>query len=181
MKAVLAVLAIVVVLIVTIVGSISSVYNTAVRYETNIKKLDEASKNTLSAYTLKVREMAQVPAMYKKDLESIIKQTFEGRYGKDGSKAVMQFITENNLQFDSSMYKNLQVVMQSGRDEFKLSQDRKLDICADYENKRGQLISGFFLQALGFPKQDIDNKCKIVLDAETNETFLKHEAKPIKL
>lgn len=69
----------------------------------------------------------------------------------------------------------------AGSDEFKLSQDRKLDICADYENKRGQLISGFFLQALGFPKQDIDNKCKIVLDAETNETFSKHEAKPIKL
>lgn len=27
----------------------------------------------------------------------------------------------------------------------------------------------------------IDTKCKIVLDAETNETFSKHEAKPIKL
>lgn len=74
---VLTALAIVIVLIVSIVGSISSVYNTAIRYETNIKKLYEASKNTLS--TLKVSEMAQVPAMYKKDLESIIKQTFEGR------------------------------------------------------------------------------------------------------
>lgn len=162
-------------------GTYVSAHNTGVRYEAQIDKFHKASQNTLSNYTLKVQEMVQVPAMYKDDLKSVIEATFQGRYGKDGSKAVMQWIQEQNLQFDSKLYLNLQAVMESGRDEFKLSQDRKLEICTQYEQELGYFWKGMWLGIAGYPKKDLDTICKVVLDKQTNATFESGEATVIKI
>lgn len=175
------VLGLVVVTVVGFVGMYVSTSNTNTQMESNIEKFHKASQNTLSNYTLKIRDMAQIPDMYTADLKKVIDATFQGRYGKDGSKAVTQFMTENNLQFDSSMYKSLQVAMEAGRNEFKLSQDKKLDVCTGYENQLNYVMSGFMSRVAGFPKKDIDSLCKIVLDKETNEAFETGEAKTIKL
>ena len=155
--------------------------NEGTRYEVGIEKQHKATQNVLSAYTLKVQEMAQVPDKYKEDLKGVISATFEGRYGKDGSKAVMQWIQEQNLQFDSKLYLNLQAVMEAGRDEFKLAQDKKLDICGNYEAARGYVVKGWFLGFAGFPKKDVDTLCKIVLDTKTNKTFETGLAEPISI
>lgn len=171
MKAALLFVGILVLGIVTFFGVYIQYSNSATRFETNIGKYNEDSKNVLSSYTMKVKEMAQVPDKYKKDLQDIIKQTFEGRYGADGSKAVFSFIQEQNLALDSSLYKNLQVVMEAGRNEFKLSQTRKLDTCAGYENLRNYAVSGFFVQMAGFPKKNIDTLCRIVVDSSTSSKF----------
>lgn len=157
------------------IGSYAGVYvtnaNRATNFETNIGKYDKDSRNVLSAYTMKVKEMAQVPDKYKADLQDIIKQTFEGRYGADGSKAVFSFIKEQNLALDSSLYKNIQVAMEAGRNEFKLSQSRKLDACGGYENLRNFVMSGFFVSQAGFPKKDIDALCRIIVDSSTTQKF----------
>ncbi|AAQ17956.1 hypothetical protein Aeh1ORF287c [Aeromonas phage Aeh1] len=174
-------LGLIVVPVMGFVGMYVSTSNTNTQFESNIEKFHKASQNTLSNYTLKIRDMAQIPEMYTADLKKVIDATFQGRYGKDGSKAVTQFMTENNLQFDSSMYKSLQVAMEAGRNEFKLSQDKKLDVCAGYENQRNFVMSGFFSRMAGFPKKDVDSLCKIVLDKETNKAFETGEAETIKL
>lgn len=163
------------------IGMYVSNANTATRFETNVEKFHKDSQNTLSAYTNKIRDMAQIPDMYTADLKKVIDATFQGRYGKDGSKAITQFMTENNLQFDSSMYKSLQVAMEAGRNEFKLSQTKKLDVCGGYENHRNFVMSGFFVTMAGFPKKDIDKMCAIVLDKETNAAFESGETSSIKL
>jgi hypothetical protein len=162
-------------------GSYISAFNSGVRYEADIEKFHKSSQNTLSSYTLKVQEMAQVPDMYKNDLKDVIEATFQGRYGKDGSKAVMQWIQESNLQFDSKLYLNLQAVMESGRDEFKLSQDRKLEICTQYEKELGFFWKGMMMSFAGYPKKDLDVICKVVLDKQTNATFESGEATVIKI
>lgn len=162
-------------------GTYISAYNSGVRYEAQIEKFHKASQNTLSNYTLKVQEMAQVPDMYKNDLKEVIDATFQGRYGKDGSKAVMQWIQEQNLQFDSKLYLNLQAVMESGRDEFKLSQDRKLEICTQYEQELGYFWKGMWMGFAGYPKKDLSTICKVVLDKQTNTTFDTGEATVIKI
>lgn len=162
-------------------GTYISAYNSGVRYEAQIEKFHKSSQNTLSSYTLKVKEMAQVPDMYVTDLTKVIESTFQGRYGQDGSKAVMQWIQEQNLQFDSKLYLNLQAAMEAGRDEFKLSQDRKLEICTQYEQELGYFWKGMWMSIAGYPKKDLDVICKVVLDAQTNETFQKGEASVIKI
>jgi hypothetical protein len=69
------------------------------------------------------------------------------------------------------MYSNLQVTITAGRNEFKLSQDRKLEICTDYQKIINRPVSGFFLGVMGYPKADLSKQCRIVLDTNTLNTF----------
>lgn len=183
MKGTAALIVLVVILLVAVAGGMTllSYANTATDYEQDINKFDRASQNTLSNYTLKIQEMFQVPEEYKNALKEQIEATFKGRYGSEGSQATMQWIQERNLQFDSSMYKDLQRAMSAGRDEFKLSQDKKLEICTQYDKLTNRPVSKLILGILGYPSKGIDIKCRIVLDSKTIQTFETGIAEPIKL
>lgn len=156
---------------VTVVGSYISAVNTGARFEANIEKFDKSSANTLSAYTLKLKEAANVPAKYVDSLKDVIKATFEGRYGAEGSKATFQWIQENNIPLDPSVYTKLQSIIDAGREEFKLSQDRKLESCAQYEVVRNVFWGGLWLNIAGYPKKDVDKLCRVVLDNTTRDKF----------
>lgn len=145
--------------------------NTAVTYENNIKKFDKESQNTLSNYTSKLQEKAQVPDMYVQDLGSIVDKTFKGRYGEDGSKAMFQFLKEAMPNFDSSLYKELQITMEAGRNEFKLSQSRKLDICTQYETMTGKFPANILFGIVGKGYQNVEQRCRILVDAATTIKF----------
>lgn len=145
--------------------------NTAVRMENNIGKFDKESQNVLSNYTMKLKEKAQVPDMYVKDLGEIVDKTFQGRYGDDGSKAMFQFIQENMPGFDSSLYKELQVTMEAGRNEFKLSQSRKLDICTQYQTMTQTFPANILFGIVGKGYQNVVKQCTIVVDSSTTQKF----------
>lgn len=162
---------VVVIAVVGVFGTYVSNFNTAVAFEANIDKFDKSSQNTLSSYTLKLKEAAAVPDMYLDGLRGIIKETFEGRYGEDGSQAVFQWIQEQNVQVDQQVFLKLQTIIDGGRNEFKQSQDRKLESCAAYEIKRNQFMSGFFMRMAGFPKKDIDDLCAVVIAGEVRDKF----------
>lgn len=145
--------------------------NSGAKFEANIEKFHKSSQNTLSSYTLKLKEAAKVPEMYVESLRNLIKDTFEGRYGEGGSKATMQWIKENNINVDPSVYTKLQVIIDAGREDFKLSQDRKLEICSQYEMERNYFWKGLWFNVAGFPKKDIDSLCKIIIDNDTKSKF----------
>ncbi|QHJ78837.1 MAG: hypothetical protein [Caudoviricetes sp.] len=172
-------IAIVAVIIFAGAATFISYYNQGVRFESNIGKFDKESQNTLSNYTLKLKEKAKVPEMYVKELRNVIKDTFEGRYGADGSKGVFQFIQEKNLDLDSSMYKELQITIEAGRNDFKLSQSRKLDICTQYEILSTSFPANFIFGVVGKGYQNVEERCQIVLDADTNDVFKSKVASPI--
>jgi len=152
-------------------GSYVSANNTSARYEANIEKFNEDSQNVLSAYTLKIKEMAQVPDMYTDALKEMISATFQGRYGENGSQATFQWIQEQNLPVDASLFTNLQAAMEAGRDEFRLSQTKKIDVCNDYKYYQKLFWSGMFVRAAGFPSPTISDSCKVILDTQTSNTF----------
>lgn len=182
---VLIAVSIILVAIVTIglgfLASLWSYSNQATKAEVNITRFDSDRQNVLSAYTLKIQEMAQVPSKYKADLQDVIKATFEGRYGQDGSKAVFQFIKEQNLNLDSKLYENLQIAMEVGRNNFQLAQTKVIDACANYEGLRNYVVSGFFVEMAGFPKKNIGKLCQTVVDVKTQQTFENGVAEAIKL
>lgn len=161
------------------VGAVVSYFNDFARLEQTVKKFNKDSENHLSAYTLKVQETAQIPDMYKSGLKEVIRDTFQGRYGQDGSKAVMQWIQEQNIQFDPSLYKEIQVVISSGRDEFRISQTKKLDICAMYETKLAQFPGSLIAGVFGYPRIDLDKTCQVVSDTRTQAAFDAGIQKPI--
>lgn len=158
-----------------------SASNDGVRFEATIKAKYQNAQNIRANYGQKVLEAAQVPGMYKQDLKEITDSAITNRYGAEGSKAVFQFIKEQNPTIDASMYTKIQQIIEAGRDEFKNSQAMVLDARAVYETQLGLFWKGFWLKMAGFPKVDLDTY-NPVITADVQKSFeTKREAAPIQL
>jgi uncharacterized protein (UPF0333 family) len=158
-------------LFVALAGSYISAANQGNRLEVSIKAKLADNENVYANGSQKIIEIAQVPAMYVEDITKITTAAIGGRYGADGSKAVFQMLKEQNPQLDSSMYKKIQQVIESFRDEFKNSQTQLLDQCRNYETLRGNVWSGMWLNIAGYPKMDINKMCTIVSTEKAAKTF----------
>jgi hypothetical protein len=143
----------------------------AVSSESNIEKFNNASKTTLSTYTLIMQDKMQVQDVHVESFTKAVEAQMSGRYGDEGVKGMMLWITENNLQFDQSVIKEMAAYVRAGRTEIKLSQDRKQEHCTDYEVAREKRWSGWWIEHEGFPVKDIEKLCRMVLDADTTNSF----------
>lgn len=150
------------------------------QYEARLDAEWNKSQNSLSTYTTKVQEVAQVPDMYKNDLKEIVEATFQGRYGQNGSQAVFQFIKEQNLSLDPQLYRQVQQVMESGRNDFQASQNAVIDIKRSYQTQLNSPWSGFWFKFAGYPKVDL-NKYKVVVLNDVRQKFETGEDSVIKL
>lgn len=155
-------------------------YNYGATTEQSLQTQMDDNKNILSKTTLKVKEMAQVPGMYSKDLKNVIDANFQGRYGKDGSKAVFSFIKEHNISLDPKMYLNIQNTISAGRDEFAASQTNLLDMKRSYQTNLDSMWSGFILRSAGYPKINLNN-IKIITSTEVDNKFVTGHDDVIKL
>ena len=180
MKALLVVLGVVVVLVGVLAGSYITNHNYGNRAETTIVFEHRNMENILSQYSLKVMEVAQVPAMYKDDLKEVMTEVMSARMGADGSKATFQWFKEHNINIDSAMYVKIQQVIESGRNKFENSQTKFLDTKKVYVTNLGTFYRGMWLRIVGYPKIDLD-KYKIVTSEHSNESFATGIDKGLKL
>lgn len=141
-----------------IIGILVSVYNTNIDHETGVNTTYKNNQNVLSSYSLKVAEAVQVPGIARDDLVKVIEAAIGGRYGSNGSQATWQWIKEQNPSVDPTLYRNLQTMIEAGRNKFENAQTILLDQCAAYEKYRGYVFSGFVSRILGFPKLENLNK-----------------------
>lgn len=139
--------------------------------ENSIDELRQNSASNLSNLTQSIQEQAQVPEMATDHLKQIIEAQMSGRYGADGSKAVFQFLKEQNLQVDQRMYLNIQATMSGGRKEFEITQNRLMSTCRAYKNEVGNVWSGFWLRLAGYPKANLSVICRAVTDSKTDAAF----------
>lgn len=165
---------------VSCVGTVISTNNSLVSMEQSIKAQYDQNRNNYDNMWKKFREVAQVPAMYTEDLKKVYDSAITNRYGAEGSKAMFQFIQEHNPTFDSSMYKQIQQVIESGRNSFEANQKMLLDKKRVYETRLGQFPTNFVASFLGFPKIDL-NQFNIITSDQTDEAFRTKKADEVKL
>lgn len=155
-------------------------HNLGVTFEKRLEGTWQENKVVLNTYTTKVQEVAQVPGMMRDDLGKVIEQTFQGRYGSDGSKAVFQFIQEQNMNLDPQLYRQIQQVMEAGRNDFQTSQKVLIDVKMNYQAALDYAWSGFWLGVAGYPKLDL-TKYNIVTLGEVEAKFESGRDEVIKL
>lgn len=151
-------------------GSYISAHNSGNRMENNIVASYDVNRNTLSAYTTKVQEAAQVPSMMRDDLASVMESVMGGRYGADGSKAVFQWIQEQNPSISPDLYTNIQQIVEAGRNDFKRSQDVLIDQRRIYVTQLGTFWGGLWLRQAGYPSINLD-EYDIIVEGSVQEKF----------
>jgi hypothetical protein len=174
------ILGIVVVFVGLIIAMVIGINNQAVQQEAAIKAQWTQNQNNLSAYSNKIAEAAQIPAMYRDDFVKVVNASMQGRYGDKGSQAVFQWLKEQNLNFDASVYKKLQRMIESGRKDFENEQKKLIDLKRQYEVSLQTVPRGWILSMLGFPKVDLKS-FNIVTSDYSNESFKTGVDKGIKL
>ena len=162
-------------------GMYVSASNTGNALEQQLKAELQNNKNILAQGQQKVLEVAQVPEMYRDDLMKVASAAIQGRYGEGGSKAMMQWLQEQNPNVDSKIYLKVQQVVESYRDEFKNGQTKMIDVKRVYETQLGTFWTGMFMRFAGYPKVDLNEFMPITTD-RVEVTFKNgKEAAPLKL
>ncbi len=162
-------------------SSYVSAHNYGNNMENQLKAVQTDNKNILAQYGQKVQEAAQVPAMYSADLQKVLAVDLGGRYGKNGSTATFQFLKEHNVALDPTLYRQIQQIIESGRDNFEAGQRRQIDVRRQYETQLGTFWGGMWLKFAGYPKVNLAD-FDIVSTDRADEAFKNHkEDGPIKL
>lgn len=174
-------LGVIVTLALVLGGSYISAYNTGNRLENGIKASYTDNQNVLSQYSQKIAEAAQIPAMQRDDLKDVVVAALDARYGEEGSKAMFQFIQEQNPTIDSTVYTQIQRMIEAGRNDFRVAQTKLIDQKRVYETNLGSFWGGTWMSIAGYPKINLDDY-KIIVNVQTQNTFENGvEDGPIKL
>ena len=183
----LAALGIVGVLIAIPVFSYISNYNLGNRYEQQIIAVYENNENILAQYGQKVQEAAQVTTMQAEDFQKVYTEVMAGRYGADGSKAMFQWIQEQNPQIGTEVYTQIQRIIEAGRNDFSLAQAQLTDVKKSYRTALGSFWSGIWLGIAGYPTIKVGfrngpDDFPIISTGRASDAFEKgQEDEPLKL
>jgi len=162
------------------ITSYISAYNTGNRLERTIEATFTDNQNVLAQYSNRIAEAAQIPAMQRDDLTAVVTAALEARFGDEGSQAMFQFIQEQNPNIDSTVYVELQRIINAGREDFRVAQTRLIDQKRVYETALGSFWQGTWLNIAGYPQTDL-SEFLIVTNSRTNEAFSTGQEEAIEL
>lgn len=138
--------------------------------ETALEAQVTDNRQMLGKHSTQIGEMAQVNTMYRDDLSKVYSDALEGRYGENGSGAIMQWIQEQNPNMDSALYTRLSQKIEANRDEFTNAQRILIDQKRAYETQIKMPWSGFWLRFAGYPKINLAD-IKVVSSTHANKAF----------
>jgi hypothetical protein len=179
--AVLATFGVGIVMLIVVVTTVIGAQNSLVTMEEGVSAQYADNQNNYDNMFKKFQEAAQVPAMYTEDLQKVYSSAIKSRYGEEGSKALFQFIKEQNPNFDAGLYKNLQAMIEAGRNSFQSAQTTLLDKCRIYKTELRVWPNSFLASFLGFPKVDLEKVCTVVTSDRTQNAFDTKKDEAIKL
>jgi hypothetical protein len=175
------------VILVILAISISSIFGYVVNFNNQCVKSEQAlqaqysdNQNSYDAMFKKIKETAQVPDKYVAGLKTVYDTAMKGRYGDEGSHAVMQWITEQNPNLDASVYKQIQQVIEASRNDFKANQTTLLDKKRIYQTLLNEWPGSILAGILHYPKLDLKS-IDIVTSDITEQAFATKKANAIQI
>lgn len=150
--------------------------NDANRFENGIKAQYTQNRNVYDNGWKKVQEMAQVPDLATAQLKELYTSALTARYGTDGSKALLQFIKEQNPTLDATLFRKIQESIEIFRNSFEQEQKQLIAQRQSYENflttntssRVYNAVSGAF--GAQYPHIDL-TKFDIVTSDDTERAF----------
>lgn len=145
--------------------------NYAVETEESLVAKLADNQQMLGKHSTQIAEMAQVNTMYRDDLKEVYSAAMQGRYGENGSGAVMQWIKEQNPNMDATLYTRLSQRIEANREEFTNAQRELIDKKRAYSAQLKRLWSGFWLtKVMDFPHIDL-NEIKVITSTHSNNAY----------
>jgi hypothetical protein len=145
-----------------------------VSFENNISAQDKEMQNVDTEITNSLQTQGLAVGEYKDLVVGAIKAANTGRYGADGSKAMMQWIKEQNPTIDPSIFKKIMVCAESGYAKFAAAQRKKIDLCRVYRKQLEQQqqvpIWGSIVTA-GFPRKPWTELERVIVSEDTAKTW----------
>jgi hypothetical protein len=155
--------------------------NNANGFEVDIKAKYTDNQNVYDNGWKRVTEVAQVPAMQVAGLKELYDGAMKGRYGAEGSKAMFQFIKEQNPTLDQSTYVTLQREIERFRMDFQANQTKLISQKQTYERFLTATTNGRFYNMVGgYPRIDL-SKYDILTSDRTDAAFKTKKEEPLQL
>lgn len=125
-------------LVIAIISAVSiiSCYFSYNNSEIRLRAESEAQRGKIEGVHDKmwkvISQKAQITTEYKDAFAKIYPDIISGRYSGNGDGSLMKWVTEQNPNFDTSLYKDLMQSIEILRTEFQKSQERMLDIIREH-------------------------------------------------
>lgn len=155
---------------------------TCVTFENNISAQDKEMQNVDTEITNSLKTQGLAVNEYGKLVKDAIVAANSGRYGADGSKAMMQWIKEQNPTIDSTVFKKIMIAAEAGYGKFASAQRRKIDQAREYKNlieTKQQIPLLGSIWTSGFPRKPWEEFEKIIVSESTAETWSTGKKKAI--
>ncbi len=162
---------IVVVVSVIVLGMSFSYYNTFNGKEIEINAVDKDMQNVHASIYKQMKAQGMSVEKYGKMVVDALKVSMQGRYGKNGSSAGMQWIKEQNPNINPKMFRKLQQIIEAGYNKFEAVQRKKIDMTDKYKKVATNLPGLIFAKIMGFPRKPFDELGRIITSKETKQDF----------
>jgi hypothetical protein len=148
------------------ISSCISYGNAETRLRNKINAQVESNKTTFDNVWKIIAQKAQVTDTAKDAFKDIYTNIMDVRY-QGGGGDLAKFITEQNPQFDMSLFKDLMNTIEAQRSTFGNEQRKLIAMCNEHNNLLSVFPSSMFL----IGRSPIGDDCKIVTSAKTEATF----------
>lgn len=121
-----------------------------------------------------ISQKVQILDKYSDDFKEVAKGYVQGRYGKDGSQAMFQWLKEHNVNIETSLYQEMMVTIESNRVSFEREQRVLSEMAAQHKKFYVTFPSNMFVQGSPVQIQIISSeKTKQVIESgQENDTEL---------
>ena len=129
----ISIISIIVCAVITIAGCYFSYNNKEITLRTQAEAQYDKIEGVHDKMWKVLQQKAQVSNEYKNAFADIYPQIISGRYSGNGDGSLMKWVTEQNPNFDTSLYQDLMMSIEILRSEFQRNQETMIDIVREHK------------------------------------------------